>query len=175
MLLKDSRSLLCGRRQLNYALIGGRGVSEIFVPLEGNFGYTALANQRETVMARDIIRTPNAPSPPPTYSQAVRAAGLVFVSGTGPHDPVTGKIVGDTIQEQTRQCLENVSAILKAAGTSLERIVSATVIILEETDFAGMNEEWIKWFPANPPARQGAKLPVRIPGMRVSIAAIAEV
>jgi 2-iminobutanoate/2-iminopropanoate deaminase len=94
-------------------------------------------------MARDIIRTPNAPSPPATYSQAVRAAGLVFVSGTGPHDPVTGKIVGDTIQEQTRQCLENVSAILKAAGTSLERVVSATVILLEETDFAGMNEEWI--------------------------------
>ena len=115
-------------------------------------------------MARDIIRTANAPSPPPTYSQAVRAAGLVFVSGTGPHDPVTGKIVGDTIQEQTRQCLENVSAILKAAGSSLERVVSATVILLEETDFAGMNEEWIKWFPVNPPARQGAKLPVRMPG-----------
>ena len=123
-------------------------------------------------MARDIIRTANAPSLP-TYSQAVRAAGLVFVSGTGPHDPRTGKIV-DTIQEQTRQCLENVSAILKAAGSSLERVVSATVILLEETDFAGMNEEWIKWFPANPPARQGAKLPVRIPGMRVSIAAVAE-
>jgi len=125
-------------------------------------------------MARDIIRTPNAPSPPPTYSQAVRAAGLVFVSGTGPHDPETGKIVGDTIQEQTRQCLQNVSAILTAAGTSLEQVVSATVILGEETDFAGMNEEWMKWFPANPPARQGAKLPVRIPGMRVSIAAIAE-
>ena len=125
-------------------------------------------------MARDIIRTPKAPSPPPTYSQAVRAAGLVFVSGTGPQDPVTGKIVGDTIQEQTRQCLENVSAILIAAGSSLDRIVSATVILLEEADFAGMNEEWVKWFPANPPARQGAKLPVRIPGLRVSIAAIAE-
>jgi 2-iminobutanoate/2-iminopropanoate deaminase len=129
----------------------------------------------EVFMARDIIQTPNAPSPPPTYSQAVRAAGLVFVSGTGPHDPATGKIVGGTIQEQTRQCLENVSAILKAAGTSLEQVVSATVILLDETDFAGMNEEWIKWFPANPPARQGAKLPVRIPGMRVSIAAIAEI
>src|ERR1700728_1213253 len=128
----------------------------------------------EKFMARDIIRTPNAPSPPPTYSQAVRAAGVVFVSGTGPHDPVTGKIVGDTIQEQTRQCLENVSAILKAANTSLDRVVSATVILLEEADFAGMNEEWVKWFPENPPARQGAKLPVRIPGMRVSIAAIAE-
>jgi 2-iminobutanoate/2-iminopropanoate deaminase len=125
-------------------------------------------------MSRDIIHTPNAPTPPPTYSQAVRAAGLVFVSGTGPHDPVTGKIVGETIQQQTRQCLANISAILQAAGTSLSRVVSATVIILEETDFAGMNEEWIKWFPTDPPARQGAKLPVRIPGMKVSIAAIAE-
>jgi 2-iminobutanoate/2-iminopropanoate deaminase len=125
-------------------------------------------------MARDIVRTPNAPPPPPAYSQAVRAAGLVFVSGTGPLDPVTGCIVGDTIQEQTRQCLQNVSAILQAAGTSLDRVVSATVIILEETDFAGMNEEWVKWFPASPPARQGAKLPVRIHNMKVSIAVIAE-
>jgi 2-iminobutanoate/2-iminopropanoate deaminase len=125
-------------------------------------------------MARDIIRTPDAPAPPPTYSQAVRAAGLVFVSGTGPHDPVTGKIVGETIQEQTRQCLQNVSAILKAAGSSLDKVVSATVIILEEADFAGMNEEWLKWFPENPPARQGAKLPVRVPGLKVSIAVIAE-
>jgi 2-iminobutanoate/2-iminopropanoate deaminase len=98
----------------------------------------------------------------------------VFVSGTGPQDPVTGKIVGDTIQEQTRQCLQNVSAILEAAGSSVERVVSVTVILLEEADFTGMNEEWIKWFPMNPPARQGARLPVRIPGMRVSIAAIAE-
>jgi 2-iminobutanoate/2-iminopropanoate deaminase len=126
------------------------------------------------IMAKDIIRTSDAPTPPPTYSQAVRAAGLVFVSGTSPQDPATGKIVGDTIQEQTRQCLKNISAILEAAGTSLERVVSATVILLEEEDFAGMNEEWVRWFPVNPPARQGAKLPVRIPGMRISIAAIAE-
>ena len=124
-------------------------------------------------MARNIVRTPNAPSST-IYSQAVRASGLVFVSGTGPHDPVTGKIVGDTIQEQTRQCLQNISAILEAAGSSLERVVSVTVILLEEADFAGMNEEWSKWFPANPPARQGARLPVRIPGLRISIAAIAE-
>lgn len=125
-------------------------------------------------MARDIIRTPAAPAPPPSYSQAVRAKGLVFVSGTGPFDPATGTIVGETIQEQTRQCLQNISAILKAAGSSLDQVVSATVILLEESDFAGMNEEWINWFPSNPPARQGAKLPVRIPGMKVSIAAIAE-
>ena len=125
-------------------------------------------------MAREIVQTPHAPGPTATYSQAVRAGGLVFVSGTSPHDPATGKIAGETVQEQTRQCLKNIAAILEAAGTSLERVVSATVIVLEEADFAGMNEEWVKWFPANPPARQGAKMPVRVPGMKVSIAVIAE-
>jgi 2-iminobutanoate/2-iminopropanoate deaminase len=125
-------------------------------------------------MSRTIIRTREAPPSPPTYSQAVVAAGLVFVSGTSPVDPATGKINGDTIQEQTRQCLTNVSAILKAAGSSLDKVVSATVILLEEEDFAGMNEEWVRWFPTDPPARQGARLPVRVPGMKVSIAAVAE-
>jgi 2-iminobutanoate/2-iminopropanoate deaminase len=125
-------------------------------------------------MAIDIVQTAEAPGPTATYSQAVRAAGLVFVSGTSPQDAVTGKMVGETIQEQTRQCLKNVSAILEAAGSSLERVVSATVIVLEESDFAGMNEEWVRWFPVHPPARQGAKMPVRVPGMRVSIAVIAE-
>lgn len=125
-------------------------------------------------MSRQIIRTNNAAKSPPTYSQAVKAAGLVFVSGTGPYDPKTGTILGETIQEQTNACLTNISAILSAAGSSLSKILSATVILAEESDFAGMNEEWLKWFPEDPPARQGAKLPVRIPGMRVSIAVIAE-
>ena len=98
---------------------------------------------------------------------------MVFVSGTGPYD-ASGAVAGSTIQEQTQQCLKNISAILGAAGTSLSKVVSATVILLEESDFAGMNEEWVKWFPVDPPDRQAAKLPVRIPGMRVSIAAIAE-
>jgi 2-iminobutanoate/2-iminopropanoate deaminase len=125
-------------------------------------------------MARQIVSTPKAPKPPATYSQAVKAAGLVFVSGTSPHDPATGTIAGTTIQEQTRQCLTNIAAILEAAGSSLDKIVSATVVMADEDDFAGMNEEWVKLFPSNPPARQGAKLPVRIPGFKVSIAAIAE-
>jgi 2-iminobutanoate/2-iminopropanoate deaminase len=125
-------------------------------------------------MAREIIRTESAPSPPPTYSQAVKAAGLVFVSGTAPCDPATGAIVEGTIQEQTRQCLRNISAILAAAGTSLAKVVSATVILAEENDFAGMNEEWVRWFSIDPPARQGARLPVRIAGMKISIAVIAE-
>jgi 2-iminobutanoate/2-iminopropanoate deaminase len=125
-------------------------------------------------MPRQIIFTPRAAKPPATYSQAVRAGGLLFVSGTGPQSAETGQIVGDTIQEQTRQCLTNIRAILEAAGSSLDRIVSATVILASEEEFAGMNEEWLRWFPADPPARQGAKLPVKVPGLKVSIAVIAE-
>jgi 2-iminobutanoate/2-iminopropanoate deaminase len=125
-------------------------------------------------MSRQIISTPRAAKPPATYSQAVRAAGLIFVSGTAPQDPETGALVGTTIQEQTRQCLSNIAAILESAGSSLDKIASVTVVLADEQDFQGMNEEWLRWFPADPPARQGAKLPVKIPGLRVSIAAIAE-
>jgi 2-iminobutanoate/2-iminopropanoate deaminase len=125
-------------------------------------------------MPRNIVFTSKAAKPSPVYSQAVKAAGLVFVSGTAPHHPDTGAIVGTTIQEQTRQCLTNIAAILEAAGSSIDSIVSVTVVLADEDDFAGMNEEYAKWFPSNPPARQGAKLPARIPGLKVSIAAIAE-
>jgi 2-iminobutanoate/2-iminopropanoate deaminase len=125
-------------------------------------------------MSRTIIVTSGAAKAPPVYSQAVRCSGLVFVSGTAPTDPATGKIIEGTIQEQVAQCLRNISAILEAAGSSLSRAVSATVIIADEDDFPAMNEEWLKWFPTDPPARQGAKLPVRIPGLKVSIAMIAE-
>ena len=125
-------------------------------------------------MPRQIVFTTKAAKPPATYSQAVKAAGLVFVSGTAPHDPETGAIKGTTIQEQTRQCLTNISAILEAVGSSMDKIVSVTIVLADEDDFQGMNEEWLTWFPSNPPARQGAKLPAKIPGLKVSIAAIAE-
>ena len=125
-------------------------------------------------MSRRIVFTANAAKPPPTYSQAVKAAGLVFVSGTAPTDPATGQFKGQTIQDQTRQCLTNIQAILAEAGSSMDKIVSATVVMADEDDFAGMNEEWVRWFPIDPPARQGAKLPARIPGLKVSIAVIAE-
>jgi len=125
-------------------------------------------------MPRQIIFTHNAAKPPATYSQAVKAGGLIFVSGTAPTDPVTGAFKGNTIQEQTHQCLTNIQAILEAGGSSMDKIVSATVVMADEDDFAGMNEEWLEWFPSNPPARQGAKLPVRVPGLKVSIAVIAE-
>ncbi len=125
-------------------------------------------------MAKEIIATDRAPKSPASYSQAVKAGGLVFVSGQGPFDSKSGELVGATIQEQTAQCLRNVEAILIAAGSSLAQAVSATFILADEADFPGMNEEWTKWFAAEPPARQGAKLPIRSKGMRVSIALIAE-
>jgi 2-iminobutanoate/2-iminopropanoate deaminase len=126
-------------------------------------------------MTKEIIHTDKAPKSLAGYSQAVKAGGFVFVAGQGPFDPLTGEVPGESIQEQTRQCLRNVEAILIAAGSSLDQVVSATFILGEESDFAGMNEEWGKWFPRDPPARQGAKLPIRPKGMKISIAVIAEV
>jgi 2-iminobutanoate/2-iminopropanoate deaminase len=125
-------------------------------------------------MTKTIIHTDNAPKSLAGYSQAVKAAGLIFVSGQGPFDPKTGEVVGATIQEQTAQCLRNIDAILAAAGSSLDQAVNATWILGEESDFAGMNEEWGKWFPKDPPARQGAKLAIHPRGMKISIALVAE-
>ncbi len=83
-------------------------------------------------------------------------------------------MVGTTIQEQTRQALANVQAILNAAGSSMEKVVSATFILRDSEDFAGMNEEWVRWFTSALPARQGARHPLEIEGLLVSIAVVAE-
>ena len=125
-------------------------------------------------MTKIIVTTENAPKSG-AYSQAVKAGGFIFVAGQGPFDPATGEVVGLTIQEQTAQCLKNIEAILQATGSSLDKTVSATFILGDPNDFAGMNEEWVKWFPKDPPARQGAKLPIQPKGMKISIAVIAEV
>ncbi len=98
----------------------------------------------------------------------------MFVSGQGPYEPGSGAIVGATIHEQVAQCFRNISAILEAGGSSLKHVVSATFILAHPEDFAGLNEEWIRWFPDEKPARQGAKFPAHIEGLRVSIAVIAE-
>lgn len=125
-----------------------------------------------------IVRTPGAPSGnaggPFPYSQAVIAGGLIFVSGQGPVDPATGAVVGTTIQEQTRQALANVRAILEAAGSSMDRVVSVTFILTRSEDFAGMNEEWARWFPTEPPARSGARHPLQVDNLLISMAVIAE-
>ena len=125
-----------------------------------------------------IIETPAAPTGTASgrfpYSQAVVAGGLVFVSGQGPFDPGSGAIIGETIQEQTRQALTNVRAILEAAGSSIDRVVNATFVLARPEDVAGMNEEWERWFATSPPARSGAKHPAPAPGLLISIAVVAE-
>lgn len=125
-------------------------------------------------MAKTIISTDKAPRSA-AYSQGVKAGGLIFVAGQGPFDPQTGEVIGSTIQEQTAQCLRNVEAILQAAGRAIDKVVRTAVIFADPDDFAGLNEEWVKWFPGDPPARHGAKLPVQLKGMKISVAAIAEV
>jgi 2-iminobutanoate/2-iminopropanoate deaminase len=129
-------------------------------------------------VSREIVNTPDAPGSASygrfPYSQAVKAAGLMFVSGQGPFDPATGVVVGATIQEQTRQALANCDAILRAGGSSMVKVVSATFILRDPADFAGMNEEWLRWFPSDPPARQGARHPLDMADVRISIAVVAE-
>jgi reactive intermediate/imine deaminase len=117
---------------------------------------------------REVISTPDAPSST-LYSQAVKAGQHVYVSGLVGIDPTTGDLVGSTVQEQTRQALTNCEAILKAAGASLEDVVEVGVLLTNPTDFAGMNDEYATWFPAEPPTRYVAKLGVEIPNLLVSI------
>jgi 2-iminobutanoate/2-iminopropanoate deaminase len=126
-------------------------------------------------MLRTIISTPDAPAGLAGYSQAVKAGGMVYVSGMGPVDAATGTIVGATIQEQTAQCLRNVQATLEAAGSTLPKVVWAIWSLRYPDDFDGFNEEWGRWFTVDPPARHGAMMPLpeRLRDLRISIGVIA--
>jgi len=126
-------------------------------------------------VAKRIVSTPNAPAGHAGYSQAVVAGGMVYVSGMGPIDPVSGSVVGTTIQEQTAQCLRNVQATLEAAGTAMSNVVWAIWSLRNPDDFDGFNEEWGRWFTIEPPARHGAMLPLpeRLSALRISIGVIA--
>ena len=119
-------------------------------------------------MPRQIITTPDAPSSP-LFSQGVRAGSLVLVSGTTGMDVTTGRMAGDDIQAQTRQALTNCEAVLRAAGATLDDVVEVGVLLTDPGDFAGMNEEYARWFPSDPPTRYAAKLGAEIPGLLVSI------
>src|SRR5271154_1599405 len=117
---------------------------------------------------REIISTLDAPSSP-LYSQGVKAGEHVHVSGLVGIDVTTGNLAGSTIQEQTRQALANCQSVLRAAGATLDDVVEVGVLLTNPTDFAGMNDEYTTWFPAEPPTRYVAKLGVEIPGVLVSI------
>ncbi len=119
-------------------------------------------------MPRHIISTPNAPSSS-LFGQGVRAGSHIYISGTTGIDPETRALAGESIQEQTRQALSNCQAILNAGGASLDDVVEVGVLLTDPQDFDGMNEEYARWFPADPPARYAAKLGAEIPGLLVSI------
>ena len=103
------------------------------------------------------------------YSQAVKAGPLVFVSGIVGIDASTGNLVGDSIQEQTRQALTNCQTILEAAGATVDDVTEVGILLTDPADFTGLNEEYARWFPVDPPTRYVAKLGVDLPGLLVSI------
>jgi 2-iminobutanoate/2-iminopropanoate deaminase len=122
---------------------------------------------------KDRVQTDRAPQAIGPYSQAVKANGLVFASGQIPIDPATGQVVEGSIAEQTERVLNNIKAVLEAAGSSLERVVKTTVFLADLKDFGEMNEAYGRFFAEVPPARSTVEVS-RLPrDARVEIDAIA--
>ena len=124
-------------------------------------------------MKKNVISTKNAPAAVGPYSQAIRAGNMIFTAGQIALDPATMKMLEDDITIQTEQVLKNLTAVLEAAGSSLENVVKCTVFLKDMGEFAAMNAVYGKFFTENPPARsavQAAALPL---GARVEIEAIA--
>jgi 2-iminobutanoate/2-iminopropanoate deaminase len=125
-------------------------------------------------MTRQIIRTADAPGSP-LYSQAVRVGSLIYTSGISGLDPKTHQMAGTTIQEQTRQAILNLQNILRAGGATLQDVVEVHVLLTRPGDFAGLNEEYAKFFAVDPPTRSVARLGVEMPNVLVSIKMVAAV
>lgn len=104
-------------------------------------------------MNREPVHTDKAPKAIGPYEQAIKANGLVYTSGQIPIDPKTGNFAPGDIKEQTRQVLENLKAVLAAAGSSLDRVVKATVFLKRMSDFAAMNEIYAEYLGSAKPAR----------------------
>src|SRR5580658_8468712 len=121
------------------------------------------------------VDVPGYPAPHSPYSHAVVANGFVFVSGQIPVAPGGGttEVVGDTMQQQTRQALRNVQTILEAAGSSLDRVVKVTVLLARPDLYKEMNEAYEAFFPGAKPARSMVRFGADIPGVLLAVDAIA--
>lgn len=124
-------------------------------------------------MSREVIHTDSAPAAIGPYSQAIVVNGLVYTSGQTPLVPGTKSLVEGDIQAQTRQVLDNVKAILEAAGTSMAKVVKTTVYLQSMSDFAAMNEVYASYFGDKPPARTTVAVAGLPLGAHVEIEAIA--
>ncbi len=123
-------------------------------------------------MNRQIIQTDNAPGAVGPYSQGTRTDQMVFTAGQIPLDPATGKMVAGDIQDQTRQSLKNLQAVLEAAGAGLDSVMKTTVFLQDMGEFKLMNEIYAEFFPDNPPARSAVEVAALPLGARVEIEAI---
>ncbi len=122
---------------------------------------------------RTCVSTEKAPAAIGPYSQAVAAGPYLFCSGQIPLDPATGRLVPGGIEGQTRQVLDNLSAVLAAGGSCLEDVVKTTVFLSDLSDFAAMNGVYAAYFPAAPPARSTVQVAALPKGAAVEIEAIA--
>ena len=120
-----------------------------------------------------VISTDKAPKAIGPYSQAISAGDFVFTSGQIPLDPATQALVQGDIRAQTERVMENLSAVLEAAGTSFDRVVKATIFVVDLNDFATVNEIYGKRFPKDPPARSTVQVAALPKGARVEIELIA--
>jgi len=111
---------------------------------------------------RQVIATNDGPKAIGPYSQAIKANGLVFLSGQIPLDPATQQLVAGDVAAQTERVLQNITGILTAAGSSLAQVVKTTVFLKSMNDFAAMNEVYARHFTAEPPARSTVEVP-RLP------------
>ena len=124
-------------------------------------------------MSARSINTDKAPKAIGPYSQGIAVGGFLFLSGQVPLDPVTGSLLKGTMQEEVARVLENLKAVLEAAGSSLDRVVRTTVFLTDLKDFESMNEEYGRYFRASRPARSTVQVTALPRGARVEIDAIA--
>ena len=125
-------------------------------------------------MSTEAIATPDAPEAIGPYSQAIAAGGFLFCSGQIPLDPASGEVVEGSIADQTRQCMQNLKAVLEAGGSGLERLVKVTVFLTDMSDYAEFNDAYAEFTADPPPARAAVAVAALPRGARIEIECIAE-